>query len=271
MGSEHLGAAERTVAFAAQRRDVPRRVSMKSRPRGWRVRTTDFAQRGIEHVLSGEMVLRDDHGETRLTAGWTALSFRGTSFELATPTRACEAFVVFNSGMRVEPVNPRVLVLPPDAGLSRLARDVVAAAESRGRFQLDATLAAGDHFAARAYQLAEDRFERTDLPAEQWLRLAQQLIDAHADSDRPLRAILSAIPIPHERLLQRLARRLGMSPRAYRIRRRVEIAKGMLAGSRDEITGIALELGYSSSQHFATEFRRVTGMTPTAYRAGIGG
>jgi AraC-like DNA-binding protein len=267
MGSEHLGTPERTVAFAAKRSEFPRRVSMKSRPRGWRVRTTDFAQRGVEHVLSGEMVVHCHGREARLTAGWTALTFRGTGFEMAAPARACEAFVVFNSTMRVEPVNPRPIVLPPDASLSRLARDVVDAASASDRFQLDATLAAGDHFAARAYQLAAERFERVELPVEHWLSLAQQLIDAHADSDRPLRDILAAVPIAHERLLQRLARRLGMPPRAYRIRRRVEIAKGLLAASQDELTAIALQLGYSSSQHFATEFRRVTGTTPSAFRA----
>jgi AraC-like DNA-binding protein len=268
-GDEHLNLPEQTRAYAAQRKRFPRRVSFKSRPAGWGFRTGDYSQRCVDHVLSGEMLLVDQGRELRLTAGWTLLCFRGNRYELSA-TRPTQAVVAFNSSLRVEPLNLQVIALPPDAGLSRLARALAESVASTDRFQLDLTLAAGDHLAAAAYSLAAGRFERPRAATGEWVEVALRLLDSHADSDRPLREILAGIPIAYEHLLRLVAGRLGMPARAYRIRRRVEAAKELLLGSGDDITGIAMQLGYSSSQHFATEFRRVAGRTPTAFRAQAG-
>jgi len=40
----------------------------------------------------------------------------------------------------------------------------------------------------------------------------------------------------------------------------------LLAATPMEITSIAIELGYSSSQRFAAQFRRMVGRTPSEYR-----
>ena len=45
-----------------------------------------------------------------------------------------------------------------------------------------------------------------------------------------------------------------------------EEAKRRLLGSDDGLTTIALASGFSHSQHFSTAFRRVTGLTPSAFR-----
>ncbi len=41
-----------------------------------------------------------------------------------------------------------------------------------------------------------------------------------------------------------------------------------LAAGNDPVTEIASSLGFASSQHFATVFKRITGITPRAYRSG---
>jgi AraC-like DNA-binding protein len=46
----------------------------------------------------------------------------------------------------------------------------------------------------------------------------------------------------------------------------VEEAHRRLADTNEDITNIAHNLGFSSSQYFATVFRRETGMTPGEYR-----
>lgn len=67
--------------------------------------------------------------------------------------------------------------------------------------------------------------------------------------------------------LTRLFRRtIGDSPGAWLRRRKISMAKRSLAGTTAEITGIAHDLGFASSQQFATCFRQFTGLTPTAYR-----
>ncbi|MEK6793144.1 MAG: AraC family transcriptional regulator [Spirochaetota bacterium] len=57
------------------------------------------------------------------------------------------------------------------------------------------------------------------------------------------------------------------TPMDYLIKLRVERAKALLAEPGRPVTDIALDLGFASSQHFTTMFRKMTGVTPSAYRA----
>lgn len=58
----------------------------------------------------------------------------------------------------------------------------------------------------------------------------------------------------------------GLSPQLYMERIRVREAGRRLTETDQSVTQIAMDLGYASSQHFATAFRRVTGRTPTRWR-----
>lgn len=58
----------------------------------------------------------------------------------------------------------------------------------------------------------------------------------------------------------------GYTPHEYVQHRRIEEARQELLESDREVTEIAHGLGFSSSQYFATVFRRQTGMTPSAFR-----
>ena len=60
----------------------------------------------------------------------------------------------------------------------------------------------------------------------------------------------------------RFKKEVGCSPLDYITRRRIEEAKKMLTKNVMSITDIAYALGFSSSQYFATVFKRITGLSP---------
>ncbi len=64
----------------------------------------------------------------------------------------------------------------------------------------------------------------------------------------------------HERFLAEA----GESPARWVARRRLELARARLRAG-EPVTRIALDLGFASSQHFATAFRRVYGVAPSAW------
>ena len=67
--------------------------------------------------------------------------------------------------------------------------------------------------------------------------------------------------------LRRCFRRdIGLSPGRFVLKTRVERACRLLAESDAPVTTLALELGFSSSQHFAQTFRRLVGETARDYR-----
>ena len=64
---------------------------------------------------------------------------------------------------------------------------------------------------------------------------------------------------------QRFTRETGLTPIAYRNHQRIRRAKLLLDRPGHQMTAIAMDLGFSSSQYFATVFRQITGMTPRDY------
>lgn len=52
----------------------------------------------------------------------------------------------------------------------------------------------------------------------------------------------------------------------YMERVRIDCASQMLKESKMSITDIAMELGFKTSQHFATVFKKMIGVTPKAWR-----
>ena len=60
--------------------------------------------------------------------------------------------------------------------------------------------------------------------------------------------------------------RTGLPPHAFLVACRIDKAKEILVKSQQDISAIARQLGFHSSQYFATQFKRETGLTPRDWR-----
>ena len=80
-----------------------------------------------------------------------------------------------------------------------------------------------------------------------------------------LSALVHMSPYHFARLFKRST---GVPPHRFLVRRRIDEARALLAAQTVPIAEIAQLVGFRTPSHFTTTFRRVTGMTPTAYRSG---
>jgi AraC-like DNA-binding protein len=105
-----------------------------------------------------------------------------------------------------------------------------------------------------------------DLAAHPASLRARELMHAHPETVWRLDelAALCGISIPH--LTEVFRRDFGQTPWQYLMRYRIELAAGLLATSNRPITEIALDFGFSSSQHFANTFRKLRGRSPSQER-----
>jgi AraC family transcriptional regulator len=62
---------------------------------------------------------------------------------------------------------------------------------------------------------------------------------------------------------------LGMTPLEFINHRRIERARQLLATEGPPIMELGMRVGFSSPNHFARLFRRLTGVTPSEYRHGV--
>ena len=61
-------------------------------------------------------------------------------------------------------------------------------------------------------------------------------------------------------------RTFGTPPRAYVLRRRIELAQGLMLTTREPLSSIALKCGMCDQAHFTRSFRRIVGETPYSWR-----
>jgi AraC-like DNA-binding protein len=64
----------------------------------------------------------------------------------------------------------------------------------------------------------------------------------------------------------RFRRETGFAPGLWRTRRRIALAKSLLRRPDASITQVAMDCGFSTSQYFATVFKKMVGLTPGEYR-----
>ncbi len=68
-------------------------------------------------------------------------------------------------------------------------------------------------------------------------------------------------------LKARFRREVGMPPAEFYLRHRVECARQEIMTTQTPLARVAQEYGFGSSQYLATCFRRITGRSPSSYRA----
>ena len=84
----------------------------------------------------------------------------------------------------------------------------------------------------------------------------------------PMEALTDELKCSLNTVISRFRRFTGLPPQAFLMKCRIHKAMDLLKDQSRTITDIAEELGFASSQHFATRFRQETGKTPRDWRRG---
>ncbi|MCP4451379.1 MAG: AraC family transcriptional regulator [Planctomycetes bacterium] len=118
----------------------------------------------------------------------------------------------------------------------------------------------------RSYELQRQR-SATDAEHSRPIGFALQWIDQNVGSDLKIDEIARRVGLSSTVFYKRFHEEVHVTPGEYLTQRRIHKAKALLADSSQSITAIAHALGYSSSQYFATIFKKITGVTPRVYRS----
>lgn len=97
---------------------------------------------------------------------------------------------------------------------------------------------------------------------------AREILDREPQKNWRLAELANMAGLSPTHLAECFTREIGLSPHQYLLATRLERAKAALRESDVPVTELALDLGFSSSQHFAAAFRKHTGTTPRAWRNG---
>ncbi len=119
----------------------------------------------------------------------------------------------------------------------------------------------------RHYSAAGERFQQYlgGLPKHK-LRRVTEFIDENLDRDLTLTEIAEIADLSPFHFARSFKQATGSTPIQFLMQRRVDLAKRLLADSELPIVEIGLRAGFKNQSHFTTFFRKVTAMTPKAFR-----
>lgn len=165
----------------------------------------------------------------------------------------------------------RLLTSCPD--VEPVLRGLVAQVVAHHPRRLQAVTAYLELFVTLVRQRLQAGSERapaaTALPYSYPVQRAIAFMEQNLDRRLPLRdlaAMATARNVPH--FCAQFRREVGVSPAAHHLQLRLAAARLALRQPETDVTKVALQHGFSSSQHFSTLFRRSYGVTPSAWRRG---
>jgi AraC-like DNA-binding protein len=102
-------------------------------------------------------------------------------------------------------------------------------------------------------------------PARHLLR-ARDLADARYAEPLTVEDLAREAGLSRAHFIREFGRTFGESPHAYLLTRRLERAAALLRSTDRQVADICLTVGLSSLGSFTTSFKRMFGVSPTAYR-----
>lgn len=99
-----------------------------------------------------------------------------------------------------------------------------------------------------------------------WLRQARGILDERFGDSLPLVALSGMVGVHPVHLAREFRRFYRCTVAEYVRRRRIEFARQQLSASDTPLSDIALAAGFFDQSHFGRTFKRLTGMSPAAYR-----
>jgi AraC family transcriptional regulator len=114
-------------------------------------------------------------------------------------------------------------------------------------------------------QGADREFERTLSPTQ--VRRVCEYIQTNLASDFGVAELAHQVNLSPHHFSMLFKHALGIPPHRYVLQERIREAQRQLAGSRMDISQLALQLGFSDQSHFSRAFRKMTGTTPKRYRS----
>lgn len=128
-------------------------------------------------------------------------------------------------------------------------------------------MAAYHGFLAFLYSLAAGRAAVRGSPDNVHVEKAIAMMQLAIEKPLGLDELCARLGLSREHFVRLFSERMGMPPMKYYLRLKIEAARAMLSSTDLRVGQIADKLGYESPFNFTRAFTRISGMSPTDYRA----
>ena len=232
----------------------------------------DFA---LVYVTGGAGLYSDPtNGEIKINPGDLIVLFPGLRHSYYPIPEWHESFLVFQGNVFHE-LEREGLISRGNPVLSPgLERSLISAFDSLIHEFLSNELPSDPILTARIHMLlAEitdlDQRSQTSSDAKNFARAATALLEERLESELDLTAVARNFHLSYERFRKRFAEEVGVAPARYRMLRRIDKAKALLADGQLPVKAVAERLGYCDTYFFCRQFKQITRQTPAGFRRSL--
>jgi AraC-like DNA-binding protein/mannose-6-phosphate isomerase-like protein (cupin superfamily) len=120
---------------------------------------------------------------------------------------------------------------------------------------------------ARAEHIATNAIKST--PPSPLISAAINWMETHLEETFTIQNVADAVGLHPSRFHRCFVAEMKQTPAEWHMRQRILTAQKLLKDKNANVTEVALQLGFASSQYFSTVFKKYTGYTPSVYRQGL--
>lgn len=125
---------------------------------------------------------------------------------------------------------------------------------------------------AKAHGLLSDTIDAAEAqPDERWdTKISRWCSTLASDLEQRMAipSLVNVLGLDYDFFRRKFKNTIGMSPKEYRIRRRIELAKLYLNDNELSVKETAYSLGYPDVASFCKQFKKYIGVTPSQYKGG---
>jgi AraC family transcriptional regulator len=122
-----------------------------------------------------------------------------------------------------------------------------------------------DPSGTRRLSNVETNVVRGGLPAWQTRRVIAH-VEANLSRRIPVQELARLLNLSANHFCRAFKCTVGTSPRDYVLRRRIEVAQGLMLTTSEPLSSIAVRCGMCDQPHFTRSFHRIVGETPYTWR-----
>ena len=119
------------------------------------------------------------------------------------------------------------------------------------------------YFILKVIDYGEKKFKKEVSPE---IEIICKYIGENINDELNLDSLAVKINLSLSRFKHRFKEELGVPPKEFILREKIDKAKYLIAHTSDSFASIAYELGFSSASYFATVFKRFTLLTPSQFK-----
>lgn len=243
------------------------RIGFKHYRKGYLLDVENYDIFQLIYIIDGSLHLKTSKYDTYLMPGTIMVQRLGSNFIVSAPTENCEIFSYISMGDFRNEFIGESEIFNTDNSSQRIIDLIIDNIDFNSDINLELLDSLSNAMWAQVNYLLTSNIRINSKGYAGYIAdKAKILIDNSLRSGKNLKEVLAGVGLSYRQISRYFFMLNGITLKQYQIKVKMQEVKQMLLYDSCSITMIAYDLGFSSGQHLARQFKKHFAITPSEYR-----